>query len=128
MSAVQWKMLGALVLTAPFVLFLALLFLSPAAAGTFAGSLLSRLTDPPVLVGISLSGVSGALGFRLYWALGIGVAVGATGCLLGYAWWEKIAGSTVANHTAMLFMVWSIAFASYGFIAGRMFLRPTTKF
>jgi hypothetical protein len=127
MSSVRWKIVGALVLAAPFVLFVVLLVLSPAAAGTFAGSLLGKITDPPVLIGIVLSGVAAALGFRWQWAVGIGIIVGTAGCLLGYSWWQKVAGSTVANQTAALFVAWSIAFACYGFIAGRMFFRSTAQ-
>jgi hypothetical protein len=124
MSSVQWKIAGGLVLAAPFVLFVVLLVLSPAAAGTFAGSLLGRIADPPVLIGIVLSGVAGALGFRWYWALGIGVTVGTAGCLLGYAWWTKVAGSTVAQQTAARFVMWAMLLAAYGYILGRTFHRP----
>jgi len=125
MSSVQWKIVGAFVLAAPFLLFVVLLILSPAAAGTFAGSLLAKITDPSVLIGIVLSGVAGALGFRWQWAVGIGIIIGTAGCLLGYSWWQNVAGSTVANQTAVLFVTWSIAFACYGFIVGQMFFRPT---
>jgi hypothetical protein len=57
----------------------------------------------------------------------VGIVAGAAGCLLGYSWWQKLAGSTVANQTAVSFIAWSIAFAWYGFIAGRMFLRPVAQ-
>jgi hypothetical protein len=127
MSSVHRKILGALVLPAPFVVFVVLLVFSPAGAGAFAGSLLSRITDPPVLIGIVVSGVAGATGCRWQWALGIWTIVGAAGCLLGYSWWQKVAGSTIANQTAAFFIAWTIAFAFYGFIAGRMFLRPTAR-
>jgi hypothetical protein len=119
-SSVQWKIFGALVLAAPFVLFAVLLALSPAAAGAFAGSMLARISDPFVLIGIIISGFAGAGGARWHWALGIGVTVGVAGCLLGYAWWEKVAGGTVATQTAWLFLVWSMFFAFYGFVAGRL--------
>jgi hypothetical protein len=126
MSSRLWKILGALVLAAPVVLFLVLLAFSPAAAGTFAGSLLGRFTDPPVLLGIVLAGFAGALGYQWAWAFGVGIAVGIAGCLLGYSGWAKVAGETVAGQTAAQFFIWAILFALYGFIAGRVF-RPTPR-
>lgn len=121
MSSPPWKLLGGLVLAAPFVLFLILLANSPAAAGIFAGSLLSRLTDPVVLLGIVLGVVAGAAGFRWFWAFGVGIVVGAIGAFLGYSWWVKVAGDAVANQTAERFIFWTIFLTVYGFIAGSMF-------
>jgi len=127
MSSTQRKMVTALALAAPFILFVALLVLSPATAGTFAGSLLGRITDPPVLIGLVLSALAGVAGWRWWWAFGIGTIVGSAGCVLGYSWWQQVAGSAIANRTAASFVVWSIVFACYGFTAGRMFLRTPAK-
>lgn len=121
MSLPPWKLLGGLVLAAPFVLFLILLANSPAVAGIFAGSLLGRLTDPAVLLGIVLGVVAGKAGFRWFWAFGVGIVQGAIGAFLGYSWWVKVAGDAVANLTAERFMLWTIFLTLYDFIAGSMF-------
>jgi hypothetical protein len=126
MSSPPWKLLGALVLAAPVVLFLVLLAFSPPTAGTFAGSLLGRLTDPLVLLGVVLAGVAGALRFQWFWAFGVGIAVGIAGCVIGYSWWAKVVGETAAGQIAAQFIIWTIFLTLYGFIAGRMFL-PTPK-
>jgi|ERR1700674_493731 len=124
MSPRAWNVLRAIVLASPFIVFVFLLITSPPGAGTFAGSLLGKITDPPVLLGIILSGAVGALGYRWPWALGVGAVVSVVGCVMGYSWWEKVAGSAVANRTAAFFAIWAIFLAAYGFIAGRMFYRP----
>src|ERR1700674_3200718 len=71
MSPRAWNVLRAIVLASPFIVFVFLLITSPPGAGTFAGSLLGKITDPPVLLGIILSGAVGALGYRWPWALGV---------------------------------------------------------
>ena len=118
-----WKIIAALIMASPFIVFIFLFVTSPAAAGAFAGSLLARVTDPPVLTGIILSALAGFLGYRWPWALGIGVVVALVGSAMGYSWWEKVAGSEVATRTATSFAVWAIMLSVYGFVAGQLFHR-----
>ena len=118
-----WKLGAIAVVAAPFVLFVLLLVIDPPAAGTFAGSLLVRLTDPPVFIGIVVSCIFGAVGYRWPWALGVGVIAALVGCVMGFSWWQKVAGSDVAVRTAMSFALWTILLAAYGYIVGRLFQR-----
>ncbi len=126
-SMQPWKLGAIAIVAAPFVLFVLLLVIDPPAAGTFAGTLLARLTDQPIVIGIVASCIFGAVGYRWPWALGVGVIAALVGCAIGFSWWQKIAGSDLAIRTAMSFAIWTILLAAYGYIAGRLFHGDKTR-
>lgn len=128
MSPQSWGLWpSAIVLAAPFALFFILLMLVPPAAGWFAGVVLARITDPPILIGIFLAGIVGTARRHFAWALGIGLLIGAAGSLLGYSWWSRVAGNAVAADMAARFVVWAILLAAYGYVAGQVLIEACER-
>jgi hypothetical protein len=119
----QKKALAAAALAAPFVVFVVSLLISPAVAGMLAGTFLSRLVDPIVIVAIVGGLIVGASGFKWWFAPLIGLGLGAVGVLMAYNFWAKIAGAEAAEHAAIQFIIWAVGFAGYGYLAG-VLVRP----
>ncbi len=151
MSARAWRSLvRAIVVAAPVLYFFFLLVTSPtvepgfllaigpvfepgrelgpgAAAGTFAGLVLGRILDPPVLIGVILAGFAGISRRHFTWAPGIGIMVGAAGCLLGYRFRAEVSGSAAATQWAVSYVVWAVLLSSYGYIAGQVLIEACER-
>jgi hypothetical protein len=123
MKTSQRKALAAAALAVPFAVFVVSLLISPAVAGMLAGTFLSRLVDPIVIVSIIGELIVGASGFKWWFAPLIGLGLGTVGVLMAYNSWAKIAGPATAEHAAIQFIIWAVGFAEYGYLAG-VLVRP----
>jgi hypothetical protein len=120
MTTSQKKGLAAAALSAPFVVFVVFLLISPPVAGTLAGVTLSRMVDPIAIVALAGGLVIGAAGFKWWFAPLIGLGLGMVGVLMAYDFWLKVAGREAAGGAALQLLIWTVGFAGYGFLAGML--------